>query len=375
MTSKSSSIHKAYLPGMDGDAGELAVPLEVLARRLGRQPDEIVRLDSDESPYGCSLRVLEVLGSADSLHRPGDPEARELRAALEPYARCARERITAGAGAAESLERLMRVLVPPGATILVPTPARAVYSAVAARLGICVVTHTPVRGFDYDIETILTLARDHAAALIILSAPNDPTGAGITATEVVRLLRSEVPVLVDECFYEFSGRTVAPLVTEFENLIVLRDFAPWAGLGGLPISYLLTARPLAARLRQAAVYGGATTAPSRAAQIAAMASLTDLDTLRAHIKAIRQERGRLFRSLRKLNLLQPYPSEGPFLLCAMTRGNAAAIRDHLADQDGIIVRALQTTALPNHLRVSVGRPQDTDALMRGLLRIAEQHPL
>jgi histidinol-phosphate aminotransferase len=250
-----------------------------------------------------------------------------------------------------------------------------VSAAVATRLGVQVITHSPVRGFEYDIDTILALARDHAAALIILPAPNDPTGAGVSATDVVRLLRAEVPVLVDECFYEFSGRTVAPLVTEFDNLIILRDFAPWAGLGGLPISYLLTARPLAARLRQAAMFGGATTAPSRAAQLAAMASLTDLDTLRAHIKARRQERGRLFRSLRKLNLLQPYPSEGPFLLCAITRGNAAAIRDLLADQEGVIVRAIQTPELPNHLRVSAGRPQDTDALMRGLLRIAEQHPL
>ena len=83
----------------------------------------------------------------------------------------------------------------------------------------------------------------------------------------------------------------------------------------------------------------------------------------------------MFRSLRKLNLLQPIPSEANFLLCAMTRGNAAAVRDHLADHDGIIVRAIATPELPNHLRISVGRPQDTDALMRGLLRIAKQHPI
>ena len=64
-----------------------------------------------------------------------------------------------------------------------------------------------------------------------------------------------------------------------------------------------------------------------------------------------------------------------FLLCMMTRGNAAAVRDNLADHEGIVVRVVTTPELPNHLRISVGRPQDTDALMRGLLRIAEQHPL
>jgi histidinol-phosphate aminotransferase len=355
--------------------GEITLPLEVLARRLNRSPDDIVRLDSDENPYGCSLRVMEALGSAESLHRPGDPEARDLRAALEPYALCARDRIAVGAGPAESLERLLRVLTRPGQAIAVPAPTRPLYAAVAERLGREVVEIPLTRGFEVDTASLIAAAETGQIALIIIAAPNDPTGTGITATEVVRLLRTEVPIVVDESLYEFSGRTVVPLVTEFENLVVLRDFAPWAGLGGLPISYTLSARPLAARLRQAAVFGGATSAPGRAAQLAALASLQDLDLLRAHVKALRQERGRMFRSLRKLNLLQPYTSEANFLLCAMTRGNAAAIRDHLADNDGIIVRAISTPLLPNHLRISVGRPQDTEALMRGLLRIAEQHPL
>jgi len=355
--------------------GEIAVPLEVLARRLGRPPDEIVRLDSDENPYGCSLRVLEVLGSAESLHRPGDPEARDLRAALESYALCARDRITIGAGPAESLERVLRVLTTPGQAVVVPGPTRPLYAAVAARLGLRVVTAPLTRTFDVDVDALLRLLEDQRPAALILPAPNDPTGTTIGPTEVVRLLRTDLPVLVDESLYEFAGRSVAPLVTEFENLLVLRDFAVWAGLGGLPISYTLSARPLAAQLRQAAVFGGATSAPGRAAQLAALASLQDVAMLRTNVRALRQERGRLFRSLRKLNLLQPFPSDAHFLLCAMTRGNAAAVRDHLADHDGIIVRALATPALPNHLRISVGRPQDTDALMRGLLRIAEQHPL
>jgi len=222
---------------------------------------------------------------------------------------------------------------------------------------------------------VLSQVQAQPVAAIIVPSPNDPTGTGTAATEIVRLLRAEVPVIVDESLYEFSGHSVAPLVTEFDNLIVLRDFAAWAGLGGLPVSYVLSARPLAAEQRQAALYGGTSTAPGRAAQVAALAALQDLETLQGHIKTLRQERGRLWRSLRKLNLLQPHPSEANFLLCTMSRGNAAAIRDHLADHDGIIVRAISTPELPNHLRISVGRPQDTDALLRGLLRIAEQHPL
>ncbi len=377
MTTHSAGIHKPYLPGMpaDGGGGDLELPLEVLARRLGRSPDEILRLDGDENPYGPSLRVLEVLGSAESLHRPGDPEARELRAALDAYALCSRERITVCAGPGEGLERLLREIAAPGAAILVPAPTRPLYAATAARLGMVVIETGPARGFETDIDAMLAVLRERPVALAIVPSPNDPTGLTVPATEVVRLLRAELPVLVDESLYEFAGRTVAPLVTEFDNLIVLRDFASWAGLGGLPVGYLLSSRPLAERLRAAALFGGTTVAPGRAAQLAALASLQDLSPLLAHVKALRQERGRLFRRLRKLNLLQPYPSEANFLLCAMRRDSAAAVRDYLADHDGILLRAISTPHLPTHLRISVGRAQDTDALMGGLLRLAEQHPL
>ena len=93
-----------WLTGID-PAEEVPVPLEVLARRLGRPPHEIVRLDTDENPYGPSLRVLEVLGSADSLHRPPNPEARDLRVALANYTGIHRERISVGAGLAELCAR------------------------------------------------------------------------------------------------------------------------------------------------------------------------------------------------------------------------------------------------------------------------------
>src|SRR5690349_17185415 len=185
VASKSSNIHKAYLPGMTADVaggGEITLPLEVLARRLNRSPEDVIRLDSDENPYGCSLRVMEALGSAESLHRPGDPEARDLRAALEPYALCARDRIAMGAGPAESLERLLRVLTRPGQAIAVPAPTRPLYAAVAERVGREVVEIPLTRGFDVDTASLIAAAQTGQIALIIVGAPNDPTGTGVTAT-------------------------------------------------------------------------------------------------------------------------------------------------------------------------------------------------
>jgi histidinol-phosphate aminotransferase len=174
-------------------------------------------------------------------------------------------------------------------------------------------------------------------------------------------------VLVDESYFEFCDRTVAPLVAEFDNLVVLRQFGPWAGLHGLPVGYALCSTKAAARLQRLTPPGG----PNRAAQLAGIASLGDQENLKQRVRWLRLERGRLFRQLRKLNLVQPYASAGNFLLCKVTRGSATSIQRHLQDR-GILVKALTDRWLPNHLRIGVGRPEDTNALIAALRELAGQ---
>jgi histidinol-phosphate aminotransferase len=160
---------------------------------------------------------------------------------------------------------------------------------------------------------------------------------------------------------------VAPLVAEFDNLVVLRSIVPWAGLHGLPVGYALCSTRAAARLQRLAPLGGL----NRAAQLAAIASLGDRENLMQRVRRIRLERGRLYRQLRKLNLLQPYPSAAPFLLCKMTRGEAPMVQRHL-QEDGILVKALSDRSLSNHLRIGVGKPEDTNALISSLKKLAAQ---
>ena len=144
----------------------------------------------------------------------------------------------------------------------------------------------------------------------------------------MRLLRHDALVIVDETYFEFAGHSCARLVAEFDNLVILRDCGPWAGLGGLAISYALTSRPLATALRRA----GLLEPPNRAAQLALLTSLGDREALMARVRQMRHERGRLFRQIRKLNLLDPLPSDAPFLLCAVRRSSAGRIAAALAER-------------------------------------------
>lgn len=77
----------------------------------------------------------------------------------------------------------------------------------------------------------------------------------------------------------------------------------------------------------------------------------------------------MYRQLRKLNLLQPYSSAANFLLCHMTRGEAHAVQRHLQDE-GVLVKSISDRWLSNHLRISIGRPEDTNALIASLKKLA-----
>jgi histidinol-phosphate aminotransferase len=105
-----------------------------------------------------------------------------------------------------------------------------------------------------------------------------------------------------------------------------------------------------------------------AAQIAVRESLADVDYMQGTIKAIIDERQRLFDKLDEQGTLKPIPSNANFILCHAPKGKAKSIKD-LLESGGIIVRYFDTPLLKDMIRISVGKPQHTDALIEALHRI------
>lgn len=335
-------------------------------RQAARQAGNFIRLNSDENPYGCSLNVQDALAADNEYHLPADPVAHELRAALGRYTGFAPERIAVGAGTAELTERLLHGFLDPGDGLITCTPALPQPTLSASRARVTVVQVPRTARFEIDPEAIITcMRRQSNIKMVSLASPNNPTGTVTNHTAIVQLLHTGVWVLVDETYFEFCDRTVAPLVSEFDNLVVLRSFGPWAGLHGLPLGYALASSRVVSRLHRLSTPGGV----NRAAQLAGLASLGDRDNLVQRVRRIRLERGRMYRQLRKLNLIQPYPSSANFLLCKVTRGEASMVQRHL-QEDGILVKAIADRALPNHLRIGIGKPDDTNALVSSLKKLA-----
>jgi len=197
--------------------------------------------------------------------------------------------------------------------------------------------------------------------VIPLVNPNSPTGTIIPQEDILEIADTGLPVLVDEAYYEFSGETVVPLVSQYQNLMVLRTFSKWAGLAGLRVGYGIFPPKIAEYLLTIKQPYNV----SMAAQVAVQESLRDLDYLLGRVKAIVAERERLFAELQKLKWLKPFPSQANFILCSVLNGKAKELQQELQNR-GILVRYFDQPLLRNFIRISVGKPEHTDALIECL---------
>jgi histidinol-phosphate aminotransferase len=327
-------------------------------------PENELRLHLNENPYGCSLLVQESLSIHDAFgQRPG-PLSRTLQGALARYTGRSPVETHLADGLDDLLRRVLRVTAHRDGPLLAYAP----YPSSLAEAARCVgVDIEPVpRGEHFKVEArgALELAGG-APGAVYIGSPNDPTGDVAPPLEVAALLRSNLTVIVDETYAEFTDKQVGVLGREFPNLVSVRSFAPWAGLWGLPVSYALGSPELVAELDRC----WPEVTLSSPARIAAGASLDDQALLKGRVRRLRLERARLYRQLRKLNFVQPLPSHGPFLLCRVTRGDPDRVCA-LLEAEGVLVHNCDEEGLSGYLRVSVGTPEQTDQLMATMCRVS-----
>jgi histidinol-phosphate aminotransferase len=338
-------------------------PIDTLARDAGIPAGRLIKLDGNENPYGCSPKVKEALSRYPYYHVYPDSEQRELRQALQEYAGAPADQIVVGSGSDELIDFVMRLFIGPGDKVVNCVPTFGVYHFSTESYGGEVVAVPRDASFAIDLPAVRNAAQA-GAKVIFIASPNNPSGNTTSIDHILDLLGNQVIVVVDEAYHEFCGQTAVPLVASHSNLIVLRTFSKWAGLAGLRVGYGIFPRKFADHLfRIKPPYN-----VNAAAQIAALESLRDIDHLRQTVSAIVSERQRLATMLADTGALRPWPSEANFILCSVLKGQAAAIHQQLRLR-GILVRYFDTPLLKDYLRISVGKPEHTDALVAALSEI------
>jgi histidinol-phosphate aminotransferase len=330
------------------------LPFEVLSKQLGHQPQDIIKLDANENPYGPSPLVAEALAKAPYLHIYPDPESRELRAALAEYTGVDPAYLLAGSGADELIDLTLRLFIEPGDKIINCPPTFGMYAFDGHINGAEVIPIWRQPDFSLDLATIeqqFDEGNRNIPKLIFVTSPNNPDGSLLGDEDLKRLLALPAIIVLDEAYIEFSRGSRIGWVEQYPNLIVLRTFSKWAGLAGLRVGY--GAFPLEIikhlwKIKQP--YN-----VNVAAQIAAQVSLADRKRLLGAVDWLITEREQFYEVLAQFDWLKPYPSQANFILCRVEGRPALEVKQKLAQQ-GILVRHYNAKGLADHIRISIGAP-------------------
>lgn len=331
-------------------------PPEVLAQKAGIKIENILKLNGNENPYGGSQKAIKALENAP-LHIYPDPLQRKIRNSLSEYTNIPTENIIAGAGSDELIDLIFRLFISYGDNIIDFDPTFAMYGFCARIAGASIINVPRDKNFEIDLKALENKINGKTK-IIFVSSPNNPTGNICSKSQVISLLETGKLIVIDEAYYEFSGYTVAELVKDHENLVVLRTMSKWAGLAGLRIGYALANPILVNHLIDIkSPYN-----VNIAAEVALLASLEDSENLMKNVQLIINERNRMFDMIEKIEHIKPLPSYGNYILCELPEGKAKIIVDQLAN-NGIFVRYFNTNRLKNFFRIAIGTPSQTDIVI------------
>lgn len=275
----------------------------------GARNNRVIYLDRNELPLPPSPRVIQAIADAAStVNRYPDTLGEPLRKALADYAGVAEKEIIIGNGSDDLIELVAKVFIAPQKEVLIPNPTFLVYSLVTQIMGGNPVVIKRTDNFDLNIQEIIDKVT-LATKVIFIANPNNPTGNLVDRDDILKIVNNvDCLVVVDECYYEMSQETVADVVNQYENLLVLRSFSKSFGLAGLRLGYGIANEKLIDYLYRATQIFPV----NRLALAAGMAALEDLDYVYANVKRVCIERENLRQNLVKMGFAV-YPSVTNFL--------------------------------------------------------------
>ncbi len=362
-----SILSQAHNHVVDLIAYEPGKPVEELAREMGLEPSQIVKLASNENPLGPSPAALQAMHDAlERSHFYPDGGAWALRNAIAERLDLHRENVILGNGSNEIIEFIGHAFLKPGDEVVTAGHAFAVYRLMAQLFGAKTI-EVPDPGFTHDLDAMLEAVTAKTRQVFIAN-PNNPTGTMVGQQAIDRFMErvpDHVLVIFDEAYFEFLDHApdVLRYVREGRNVVVMRTFSKIQGLANLRIGYGLAPAKIAEVLQK-------TRQPFNAngiAQAGALAGLSDEE----HMRRTREltHEGRTFLESKFVRMgLTFVPSVANFILVHVGDGDAvfkALLRR------GVIVRAMRSYKLPEWIRVSVGTMEQNIRFIEELSALCE----
>ena len=332
----------------------------------------MIKLSSNENPYPLTDEIakrVKELAVEVAYNRYPDKTYTELREALSSYAGFPADKVIAGNGSDELILLSLLKFGGRDRVMISPTPTFGMYSHYAR------VTGTEVKEVPYRLEDdfifpenkIMELAKKFDNGIIFLCYPNNPTGERLSLSWLSELLNeTDLMVVVDEAYYEFSGKTAIDLLENNKNLIILRTLSKAFGLAGLRVGYLMADKSVVDGLNELR-------SPYNISNYSAKIAVTLLGFEAEYRKQwieMRSERIELEEFLDKQPGITAFNSEGNFILFKTER-DEEEIRDKLLERNIMIRYWDDLKILGKALRVSVGLPEENQLFKEEISSILE----
>ncbi len=335
---------------------EAGKPIELVVREFGIEPKDIIKLASNENPYGCSPKVKGAVSDLIShMSLYPDDSMIKLKSALSKRFEVHSDNLIIGSGSDQVIEFLIHAKAHSNSKILINSVTFAMYEIYAKHVGAEIIRSSSSH---HHLEEFYSMYLEHKPEIIFLCTPNNPTGDAIDAKEVfdfIAKIESDTLVVVDGAYMEYASykdekKRIAPkdLIEQFDNVIYLGTFSKAYGLGGMRVGYGVSDVKIIKELYKLRPPFNITTLSLEAATIA----LGDEEFVKKSIVDSFNEMKRYeeFAKEQKIDIINSYTNF--VTLCLNTNQNSSDISNLLLRR-GMIVRDLSGYGM-NAIRVTVG---------------------
>lgn len=333
----------------------------------GEQPQKsrMIKLNTNENPYPPCAKVEEILKTydADKLRLYPDPTMKKLTDALAAYHGVEKDMVFAGVGSDDVLAMAFMTFFANGKPILFPDITYSFYSVWADLFGIRY--RQPRLDGDFKIQKEDYYPQNGG---VILPNPNAPTSLYAPLSDIEDILRhnEDVIVVIDEAYIDFGGESALRLVSEYENLLVVRTYSKSRSMAGMRIGYAIGSPTLIRALNDVKYSFNSYTLNALSIE-AGTAALADEEYFQERIAQIKRTRAWTVQQLLKLGFEFPEPAAN-FIFARHPKYRAEDIQNALRDRD-IYVRHFNGLRIQDYLRITIGTDDEMQELVDVLTQI------
>lgn len=331
----------------------------------GEQPklDNLVKLNTNENPYGPSSQVIRALQgeAADSLRLYPDPNSDKLKAKVAEYFGLNANQVFVGNGSDEVLAHTFQAFFKHDRPLLFPDISYSFYPVYCGLYGIEFETIPLNNSFEIDIKDY-----DKPNGGVIFPNPNAPTGVPLPLLEIEKLLKfnTESVVVIDEAYVDFGTESAVKLINTYPNLLVTHSLSKARSLAGLRVGYALGNKDLIEALIR--VKDSFNSYPiDRFAEAGAMASFADEDYFKETTAKVIATRAALVKDLQALGF-EVLPSGANFIFAKHKLRNGADLTAKLREKNIIIRHFKNPARISPYLRITIGTNLQSEALIQAL---------